>query len=94
MTKADLISHVVERTNLTRHITTVIGDTFFDSMKESLIRCEGVEIRGFGSFSVRSYGERTGRNPKSGESIDVPPKKLPFFKVGKELKERVNHKNA
>ena len=90
MTKADLISHVVERTNLTRHITTVIVDTFFDSLKESLIRGGGVEIRGFGRFSVRSYREYKGRNPKTGRTVEVPSKRLPFFKVGKELKEGVN----
>jgi integration host factor subunit beta len=91
MTKADLISHVVEKTDLTRHITTVIVDTFFDSLKESLIRGEGIEIRGFGSFSVRSDGARKGRNPKNGKSVDVPSKSFPFFKVRKELKERVNY---
>jgi integration host factor subunit beta len=90
MTKADLISQVAERANLTKHITTVIVDTLFDSMKQSLVRGERIEIRGFGSFSVRSYGARRGRNPKSGKSIDVSPKKLPFFNMGKELKERVN----
>ena len=91
MTKAELISQVAKRTNLTKHITRVIVDTFFDSMKQSLIRGERIEIRGFGGFSVRPYRAYKGRNPKSGESIEVPPKQLPSFKVGNELKERINH---
>jgi integration host factor subunit beta len=65
-------------------------DLFFDGMMESLKKGERIEIRGFGSFVVRHYGAHKGRNPKSMEIVDVPPKKLPYFKVGKELKEMVN----
>jgi integration host factor subunit beta len=60
-------------------------------MTDALAKGDNIEIRGFGSFSVKEYGTYYGRNPKTGEKIKVKPKKLPFFKVGKELKERVNH---
>ena len=62
----------------------------FDSMVDALCRGEGIEIRGFGSFSIRSYKEYQGRNPRTGEAVHVRPKRLAFFKVGKELRERVN----
>ena len=62
----------------------------FDTMIEALAKGEGIEIRGFGSFTVRNYPGREGRNPKTGEIVSVPPRKKPFFKVGKELKNRVN----
>ncbi len=90
MTKTDLISHLVDRTNLTQHVAKVIVDIVFDGMKESLIRGERVEIRGFGSFVVRSYDGYKGRNPKTGKLVNVAPKKLPFFKVGKALKQNIN----
>ena len=72
----------------------VIVDNIFDAMKESLERGERIEIRGFGSFVMRQYGGYEGRNPKTGEIVDVPPKKLPYFKVGKELKDLVNKQGA
>jgi len=90
MNKAELTLRLAEKTNLTQKVAKVIVDTIFDGMRDSLIRGERIEIRGFGSFVVRGYGGYKGRNPKTGEIVDVPPKKLPFFKVGKELKERVN----
>ena len=90
MNKAELTLQVAERTNLTQKVAKVIVDTIFDGMRDSLIRGERIEIRGFGSFVVRDYGGYKGRNPKTGDIVDVPAKKLPFFKVGKELKERVN----
>jgi len=90
MNKAELTLWLAEKTNLTQKVAKVIVDTIFDGMRDSLIRGERIEIRGFGSFVVRGYGGYKGRNPKTGEIVDVPPKKLPFFKVGKELKERVN----
>jgi integration host factor subunit beta len=90
MNKAELINKVSEQTNVTQKIAKVIVDTLFDGMKESLQKGERIEIRGFGSFMVRNYGGYKGRNPKTGNIVDVPPKKLPFFKVGKELKEMVN----
>jgi len=90
MTKSDLISKLAERANLTQQLAKVIVDTIFDGMKESLVRGERIEIRGFGSFAVRNYDGYKGRNPKKGELVDVPPKKLPFFKVGKALKQKIN----
>jgi integration host factor subunit beta len=90
MNKAKLIEKVSERVQIPSNAAKVIVDTLFDSMRESLEKGEGIEIRGFGSFVVRQYGAYKGRNPKTGKTVDVPPKKLPFFKVGKELKGRVN----
>lgn len=90
MNKAELIEKVSERTNVTQKVAKVIVDTLFEGMKESLQKGQRIEIRGFGSFMVRHYGGYKGRNPKTGEVVDVPPKRLPFFKVGKELKEMVN----
>jgi integration host factor subunit beta len=94
MNKAELITKVTEKANVTQKVAKVIVDTLFDGMKESLEKGERIEIRGFGSFVVRNYGSYRGRNPKTGEIVDVPPKKLPFFKVGKELKEMVNTKET
>ena len=68
-----------------------VVDTFFDEITETLAQGERVEIRGFGSFTVKNYKPYVGRNPKTGVQIEVPSKKLPFFKVGKELKEMVNY---
>jgi integration host factor subunit beta len=94
MNKAELITKVSEKANVTQKVAKVIVDTLFDGMKESLEKGERIEIRGFGSFVVRNYGGYKGRNPKTGEIVEVPPKKLPFFKVGKELKEMVNIEGA
>ena len=90
MNKAKLIEKVSERVQIPSKAAKVIVDTIFDSMRESLEKGEGIEIRGFGSFVVRHYGAYKGRNPKTGKTVDVRPKKLPYFKVGKELKEKVN----
>ena len=90
MTKSELVSKLAERADLPQRVARVIVDTIFDGMKESLVRRERIEIRGFGSFAVRSYDGYKGRNPKKGDLIDVPPKKLPFFKVGKALKQKMN----
>ena len=90
MKKAELIMKVSEKEKIPLKIAKVIVDTIFDGMIQSLEKGERIEIRGFGSFVVRHYGGYKGRNPKTGEIVDVPPKKLPFFKVGKELKEMVN----
>jgi len=89
--KAKLIEKVSERAHIRSNTAKVIVNTIFDSMRESLEKGEGIEIRGFGSFVVRQYGAYKGRNPKTGKIVDVRPKKLPFFKVGKELKEKVNN---
>jgi integration host factor subunit beta len=90
MNKAALITMLSEKENIQLKVAKVIVDLLFEGMKDSLSRGERIEIRGFGSFVVKNYGSYRGRNPKTGRSVDVPPKRLPFFKVGKELKEMVN----
>lgn len=91
MTKADLIDAVAERLKLPRGRAELLVSHVFDSMVDALRRGEGIEIRGFGSFSIREYREYEGRNPRTGETVHVRPKRLAFFKVGKELRERVNN---
>jgi integration host factor subunit beta len=90
MNKAELIEKVSRRVQIPSKVAKVVVDTIFDTMKESLEKGEGIEIRGFGSFVVRNYGAYKGRNPKTGKIVDVRPKKLPHFKVGRELKGMVN----
>ena len=90
MTKADLINKIAEKTNITRVKAETVVNTIFDSMIEALMRDDRIEIRGFGSFVNRKYDARKGRNPRTGQVIDVEEKKLPFFQVGKELKEDLN----
>jgi integration host factor subunit beta len=75
---------------LSKKQTEVVIETIFESIKDSLAKGGKVEIRGFGNFKLRSRNARKARNPKTGESVDVPPKKVPYFKVGKELREMVN----
>ena len=89
MNKAQLITKVSENERIPLKVSKVIVDTLFDAMMESLKKGDRIEIRGFGSFTVRHYKSYKGRNPKTGQIVDVPPKKLPYFKVGKELKEMV-----
>ena len=90
MTKADLINLISEKAGITRVKAETVVNTIFDSMVEALMRNDRIEIRGFGSFVNRYYGAYKGRNPRTGEVINVQEKKLPFFKVGKELKEEIN----
>jgi len=90
MTKSELIEAVSERTKLPKGKAELIVNCIFDSMVEALKKGEGIEIRGFGSFTVREYKSYEGRNPRTGQPVHVQPKRLPFFKVGKELRERVN----
>jgi integration host factor subunit beta len=90
MTKADLINLISEKAGITRVKAETVVNTIFDSMIEALLRDDRIEIRGFGSFVNRDYNSYQGRNPRTGEVIDVNQKKLPFFKVGKELKEDIN----
>src|SRR5574342_578095 len=90
MNKAELITKVSEKANVTQKVAKVIVDTLFDGMKETLEKGERIEIRGFGSFVVRNYGGYKGRNPKTGDIVDVLPKKLPFFKFLKDMKAIVN----
>ena len=90
MTKAELTESLSKELNLSLRTTTGIISTILDSMTNALANGENIEIRGFGSFTVRHYEPYTGRNPKTGKEIEVKAKKLPFFKVGKDLKEAVN----
>lgn len=90
MTKADLIDEVSRLAELTRKDSEVIVETIFDSVVRSLRAGDKIEIRGFGSFRTRQRKPRTGRNPKTGEKVEVPAKKIPFFKPSKELKDLVN----
>ncbi|MBI4654838.1 MAG: integration host factor subunit beta [Nitrospirae bacterium] len=93
MTKSVLIEKITEKVkdiNLSRKQTEIVVETVFDSIKSSLANGEKVEIRGFGNFRLRQRKPRKARNPKTGESVEVPAKRVPFFKVGKELKEMVN----
>ncbi len=91
MNRSGVISVLKEESNLSRKEAEKITDVFFNTIEETLVEGERVEIRGFGSFTVNEYKSYTGRNPKTGVQIDVPAKKLPFFKVGKELKDRVDY---
>ena len=91
MTKADLIDLIADRAKLPHGRAELLICQMFDSMVDALCRSEGIEIRGFGSFSIRAYKEYQGRNPRTGEAVHVRPKRLAFFKVGKELRERVNN---
>lgn len=90
MTKSELIEAISLRENLTDKSASDIVNMIFDGFTESLKKGGRIEIRGFGSFTVRKYKAYRGRNPKTGDGIQVKPKKLPFFKVGKELKARVD----
>jgi integration host factor subunit beta len=90
MNRSELIIAIKDKANLSRKDAEKVIDTFFDAVKETLSKGKRVEIRGFGSFTVKSYKPYIGRNPKTGVQINVPSKKLPFFKVGKELKEMVD----
>ena len=90
MTKADLIDEVSQLAELTRKDSEVIVETIFDSIVRSLRVGDKIEIRGFGSFRTRQRKPRVGRNPKTGDRVEVPAKKIPFFKPSKELKDLVN----
>jgi len=94
MTKADLIDEVSRLAELTRKDSEVIVETIFDSIVRSLRVGDKIEIRGFGSFRTRQRKPRVGRNPKTGDRVEVPAKKIPFFKPSKELKDLVNGEAA
>jgi integration host factor subunit beta len=94
MTKSELIDAIAGRGELTKARAELIINCLFDAMIDALQKGEGIEVRGFGSFSVRPYKPYRGRNPRTGAAVIVPAKKLPFFKVGKELKELVNGSRA
>ncbi len=92
MNKSELIEELANRSDIKLKVSETIVNVIIDSMKQALLDEERIELRGFGSFHVEYYKGYTGRNPKSGESIEVGKKRLPFFKVGKDLKERINKK--
>ncbi len=89
MNRSELIEFLATRKKMTVKKSEAVVTTIFNAMAEALSSGDRIEIRGFGSFVIREYEPYTGRNPKTGESIGVQPKKLPFFKVGKEIRERL-----
>jgi integration host factor subunit beta len=91
MTKADLVEEVIKTTELPRKESETVVETIFDSIIQALQTGDKIEIRGFGSFRTRQRRGRTGRNPKTGAKVEVPPKKIPYFKPSKELKDFVNN---
>jgi integration host factor subunit beta len=91
MTKAELVEEVSRVSDLTKKHSEVIVDTVFRSIIDALQKGEKIELRGFGSFRLRQREPRKGRNPKTGARVDVPPKRVPYFKPGKELKDLINH---
>jgi integration host factor subunit beta len=90
MTKAELVDEVARNTQLTKRHAEVIVNTVFESIVDSLKDGEKIELRGFGSFRIRRRNSRVGRNPKTGARVSVPPKRIPYFKPGKQLKELLN----
>jgi integration host factor subunit beta len=90
MTKSELVEVVAARADLSKARAEMVVNCVFDAMTEALRASDGVEIRGFGSLKVRAHKPYQGRNPRTGRAVHVPSKRLPFFKVGKELKELVN----
>ena len=90
MIKQDIIHQVIERTGLQRNKAEAAVDTVFETLKRALAEGQRIELRGFGSFELNHRPPRTGRNPKSGQTVQVPEKYRPHFKAGRELRERVN----
>jgi integration host factor subunit beta len=90
MTKSDLVEGLSAKLNLPKGRAEQLVDCVFECMERALREGDRIEIRGFGSFEIREYKAYEGRNPRTGETVLVKPKRLPFFKVGKELKERIN----
>jgi integration host factor subunit beta len=91
MTKSQLIELVADsKPSLPRKVVEQAVNAVFDELVEAMKRGERIEIRGFGNFTVRQYRAYKGRNPKTGASVDVAPKSMPFFKVGKDLRDRIN----
>ncbi len=93
LTKAELVEEVARVTQLTKKQAEEIVNTVFLTIVDSLRDGRKIELRGFGSFRIRSRGARVGRNPKTGERVEVPPKRIPYFKPGKELKEQLNRQS-
>lgn len=94
MNKSDLIAEIAKRANVAHKKAAEVCNLIFDEMSKELVKGGRIEIRGFGSFVNKEYGEYRGRNPKTKEMIQVPKKRLPYFKVGKELKQRVDNFKA
>jgi integration host factor subunit beta len=94
LTKANLVEEVARVTQLTKKQAEVIVNLVFQTIVDSLRAGRKIELRGFGSFRIRNRGARIGRNPKTGERVEVPPKRIPYFKPGKELKEQLNQGNG
>lgn len=90
MNKSELIKSLSEQTNISIDEAILVVNTFVDNMKNALLEGDHVEIRGFGSFKVKEYGAYAGRNPRTGQKVEVESKRLPFFRAGKELKEFLN----
>ncbi|MFQ5669779.1 MAG: HU family DNA-binding protein [Acidobacteriota bacterium] len=90
MTRAELVEYVTKVSELSKKHAEIIVNTVFDSIVEALKNDEKIELRGFGSFRIRNRHSRLGRNPKTGARVEVPAKKIPYFKPGKELKELIN----
>ena len=90
MNKSELIERLATRTGLSIQQAEEVVHLIIDKLRTTLVNGGRIEIRGFGSFVVKAYRAYQGRNPRTGQKIPVPPKKLPFFKVGKELKERID----
>lgn len=93
MTKAELVEEVAKAADLTKKDSEVIVDEVFRNIIQALNAGDKIELRGFGSFRVRKRDARRGRNPKTGEPVDIPAKTVPYFKPGKELKELINGKS-
>jgi integration host factor subunit beta len=94
MTKAELVEEVSKVSDLSKKHSEIIVETVFKSIIDALQRGEKIELRGFGSFRLRQRESRKGRNPKTGDKVDVPPKRVPYFKPGKELKDLINREEA
>ncbi|MFL6227145.1 MAG: HU family DNA-binding protein [Pyrinomonadaceae bacterium] len=94
MTKAELVEDVARAAELTKKDAERLVEIVFESIIDTLNGGEKIELRGFGSFRVRERGARRGRNPKTGDPVDIPAKRVPYFKPGKELKELINDANA
>ena len=90
MTKADLVERVAREADMTKKDAEQLVEIIFDSITETLNKGEKIELRGFGSFRVRERNSRKGRNPKTGDSVAIPAKRVAYFKPGKELKELIN----
>src|SRR5215218_3035084 len=93
MTKAELVEDVAQAAELTKKDAERLVEIVFESIIETLNHGEKIELRGFGSFRVRERGARRGRNPKTGDPVSIPAKRVPYFKPGKELKELINDDN-